>query len=72
VISQAKAVAGRLEGDDARRIDEAYRLILQRTPTAGEKKLGLAFVGGHGGAAGQVWAEYTQVLLTSNEFQFLD
>jgi cytochrome c553 len=75
VITQAKAVAerlqgdGRLQGDDAKKIEEAYRLLYQRLPSVQEKKLGLAFVAGQGANA---WAEYAQVLLTSNEFQFLD
>jgi hypothetical protein len=75
VITQAKAVAerlqgdGRLQGDDAKKIEEAYRLLYQRLPSVQEKKLGLAFVAGQGAKA---WAEYAQVLLTSNEFQFLD
>jgi cytochrome c553 len=69
VIAQAKAVAARLQGDDAKKIDDAYRLLYQRLPSPQEKKLGLAFVTGQGDKA---WAEYAQVLLTSNEFQFLD
>ncbi len=69
VITQAKAVASRLQGDDVKKIDEAYRLLFQRLPSADEKKLGLAFVAGH---PDQAWAEYAQVLLTSNEFQFVD
>ena len=72
VIAQAKAVAARLQGDDAKRIDDAYQLIFQRAPSPQEKKLGLAFLAGQGTHADQAWAEYTQVLLTSNEFQFLD
>ena len=72
VIAQAKAVAARLQGDDAKRIDDAYQLLFQRAPSPQEKKLGLAFLAGQGTHAEQAWAEYTQVLLTSNEFQFLD
>jgi cytochrome c553 len=67
VIAQATAVAERLKGDDGKKIDEAYRLLFQRLPTAQEKKLGLGYVQG-----GDNWAQYAQVLLTSNEFQFLD
>ncbi len=69
VITQAKAVAARLKGEDSQRVDEAYRLLFQRTPSAAEKKLGLEFVAGKDA---QAWAEYAQVLLTSNEFQFVD
>jgi mono/diheme cytochrome c family protein len=69
VIDQAKALAGRLSGDDAARIDQAYRILFQRLPTAPEKKLGLEFV--RGGAA-NAWPEYAQVLMTSNEFEFVE
>ena len=76
VIAQAKAVAARLKGDDSQRIEAAYRLLFQRVPSAPEKKLGLefvaGFVAGKDGKAAQAWAEYAQVLLTSNEFQFVD
>jgi len=70
VIAQAKAFAARLHGgtDDAQKIDDAYRLLFQRLPTAQEKKLGLGFL--H--RADDNWPQYAQVLLTSNEFQFLD
>lgn len=70
VIAQAKAFTARLRGDDASRIDQAYRLLFQRLPGAQEKKLGLEFL--RSGASGSNWPEYAQVLLTSNEFQFLD
>ena len=69
VIAQAKAVTARLKGDDAQRVDAAYRLLFQRLPSVPEKKLGLEFVAGKDA---QAWAEYAQVLLTSNEFQFVD
>jgi hypothetical protein len=44
-------------------------LLFQRAPTAQEKKLGLDFLREAGDKG---WAEYAQVLLTSNEFQFVD
>ena len=69
VIAQAKAVTARLKGDDSQRVDAAYRLLFQRLPSAQEKKLGVEFVAGKDA---QAWAEYAQVLLTSNEFQFVD
>ena len=69
VIAQAKGVAARLTGDDQHRIGEAYRLLFQRPPSPAEKKLGLDFIAGKDAKG---WAEYAQVLLTSNEFQFVD
>ncbi len=70
VIAEAKAFAARLDApDDSKKIDEAYRLLFQRAPAPDEKKLGLAFLREAGDKA---WAEYAQVLMTSNEFQFLD
>jgi mono/diheme cytochrome c family protein/cytochrome c553 len=69
VIGQARAVAAKLTGDNARKIDEAYRLLFQRKPTGPETKLGLDYLR----AAGEKgWDEYAQVLMTSNEFQFVD
>ena len=66
---RAKALAARLQGDDPERIDQAYRILYQRAPTTDEKKLGLEFLETTGAKG---WIEYAQVLLTSNEFQFVD
>jgi hypothetical protein len=69
VIAQAKALSERLAGDDVTRIDQAYRILFQRNPTPQEKKLGLEFVRAGNDKA---WPEYAQVLMTSNEFQFVE
>lgn len=69
VIAQAKALAAKLTGDDSARLNEAYRMLFQRVPTPQEKKLGLDFV--HAGGE-KAWAEFAQVLMTSNEFEFLE
>jgi hypothetical protein len=69
VISQAKVFADKLTGDNSKRINDAYRLLFQRVPTPQEKKLALDFLHDAGDKG---WAEYAQVLLTSNEFQFVD
>ncbi len=69
VIRQAERLAGRLEGPDARgKIRHAYRLLFSREPTAAEAEMGEAYVK-NGTAA---WVEYAQVLLSSNEFLFVD
>jgi mono/diheme cytochrome c family protein len=71
VMEQSKALAKSLQesnGDDNTRIANAYRLIFQREPTAGERKLALEFL--HDSPKG--WPQYTQVLLSSNEFSYLN
>lgn len=70
VIELAKAFAARLSGDDSARIDQAYRILFQRLPSPQEKKLGLDFV--RGGGNEKAWQEYAQVLMTSNEFEFVE
>jgi hypothetical protein len=42
--------------------------VLQRDPTPEERRLAHEFIGQNAGA----WPEYTQVLLSSNEFTYLD
>jgi mono/diheme cytochrome c family protein/cytochrome c553 len=69
VIGQARVFADKLTGDETKRINDAYRLLFQRAPTPQERKLALDFLRDAGQKG---WAEYAQVLLTSNEFQFLD
>ena len=69
VISQAKALAARLTGSDEAKVTQVYRLLLQRTPEKKEAELALGFLRSAGEKA---WREYAQVLMTSNEFQFVD
>ncbi len=70
VERRAEELACRLEKLDApeARIREAYKLLFQRTPTADELKLGLAFVN----TETRAWPRYAQVLLASNEFIYTD
>jgi hypothetical protein len=67
VADQAKALAARLKGDDPSRIREAYLLLFGRTASKQEIELGLQFL--HQGK--DPWPEYAQVLLSSNEFSFV-
>ncbi len=71
VIDQSTALSERIaaaaSGDD-QRITATYRLVLQRDPTAEERKLAHEFITRNGGA----WPAYTQVLLSSNEFTYLN
>jgi hypothetical protein len=75
VIDQARALTTRVADapNDTERIRKTYRLVLQREPTPDERKLALDFIqkeSTHGNAA--AWPEYTQVLLISNEFTYLN
>lgn len=71
MMQESRAFAERVSKtseDDADRIDEAYRLCFQRPATADEKRLGLEFLR----ARKDAWPLYAQVLLSSNEFLFLN
>ncbi len=71
VMEQSKALSKKLiesTGDENARISTAYRLIFQREPTAAERKLALDFLHDSHDA----WPQYTQVLLSSNEFSYLN
>lgn len=70
VIARAEALAARLaesETDEGARIGRAYHRLFQRDPSSRERELGLAYLSGGG-----TWPGYAQVLLTSNEFLYLD
>jgi hypothetical protein len=77
VHDQAARLARRLlaeaPGDDAGRIDRAYRLLFGRPATPEEVAIGRDFLAtasprGHEAA----WADYAHILLCSNEFVFID
>ncbi len=71
VMEQSKALAKKLQesaGDENARITSAYRLLFQREPSAEERKLAIDFLHGTSNA----WPQYTQVLLSSNEFSYLN
>ncbi len=67
VAAEAKDLAARLKGDDSSRIREVYLLLYGREPSKQETQLGLEFLR----AAKTPWPEYAQVLLSSNEFSFV-
>ena len=73
MLEQASALVNRLQADagadPGKRIERAYRLLFGRLPSVKERELGLAFVKANDVI---VWQEYAQVLLGSNEFQFID
>jgi len=70
VEQRSAALALRLQGKS---VDEAitvvYRLLWQRPPTETERSLGRAFVRGDGK---DIWKQYAKVLLSSNEFAYVD
>jgi cytochrome c553 len=58
---QAEGLAARVKT-----IEDAYRLLFLREPSPNEKQLGQKFLATEG------WKSYAQVLLSSNEFAFID
>ncbi|MFL6464408.1 MAG: DUF1553 domain-containing protein, partial [Bryobacteraceae bacterium] len=82
VYKQAEQVARRVysSGDDNTRIREAYRILYGRAPTPKEAELGLNFLRTTPDLKGETitgqpstaWKEYARVLLSSNEFEFVN
>ncbi len=82
VYRQAQRLARRVydEGNDEARIRKAYRLLYGRFPTDAEMKAGLDFVRANpekpgnqvAGEPSTAWNEYARVLLSSNEFEFVN
>jgi mono/diheme cytochrome c family protein len=80
MVRQSRAFAARLtadpQEDDARRIRRAYLLAFGRPATDREVQLGTAFLAADGAGAGKgpssAWVRYAQVLLSANEFAFVD
>jgi hypothetical protein len=72
IMRQAAALSARVakEGgpDDAARIRRAYRLLYDRDPEPSELQLGLEFLK----SGDTAWPKYAQVLLSSNEFYFVN
>src|SRR5262249_22706241 len=86
MVSQARALAARLtakpEQDDVARIRDAFQLLYGRPPREQEILLGKRFLTAAGSADGDdegnedislsPWERYAQVLLSANEFIFVD
>jgi hypothetical protein len=70
VAAESRSLVGRLqaEPDDAARIRKAYRLLLGREARPQEVQMGMAFLKD----SGEAWSQYAQVLLSSNEFGFVN
>jgi hypothetical protein len=74
VIEQARLAARRLlarDTDDAGRVERAYRLMLGRPPTEGERQAVLRHVE-HAGDRNEAWAAVVQALFASIEFRFVN
>ena len=82
VYDQASVLADRVHSlpSQEERITQAYEYVYQRKPTAAELQLGLKFLSTTPDKPGYTvvgepvtaWREYAHVLLSSNEFQFID
>jgi len=79
VVAQAKALLARTEiagaNDPARRVEALYRLVYHRAPEPEEVSMSLTFVEApvedKPGTLSR-WEELAQVLLSSNEYSFVD
>jgi hypothetical protein len=73
---QATALANRLKAeaptDPESRIRRAYLLVYGRPATDRQVRQALAFLAGDQPAAEEAWVQYAHVLLSSNEFLFVD
>jgi len=84
MLAQAKALAARLavvgspdEPDDAARIRRAFLLVYGRPANEQEVQMGIEFLASPPGAGGETsvlsgWEQFSQVLLSANEFCFVD
>jgi hypothetical protein len=79
VLNQAEHLTHRLcadnNADNAAKIKKAYRLLYGREATDSEVQLGLEFLGRIGTSSSRsssAWQQYAQVLLSSNEFIFVN
>jgi mono/diheme cytochrome c family protein len=82
VYDQASVLAQRVHDEPTQeaRITAAYEYVYQRKPTTSEMELGLKFLSTTPEKPGYTvvgepitaWREYAHVLLSSNEFQFID
>jgi hypothetical protein len=80
-IRQAAALAARVrasDGDDARRVERAYRIALARGPTARECDRAVAFVREFASRTegtdqdSAAWSAFCQALLASAEFRYVE
>lgn len=78
MVDRAKALSARLAGEadnDDERIQRAYRLLFGRPPTDEERQIATEYLTATPDAADKPplsrWQQYAQVLLSSNEFMYI-
>ncbi|MEJ7608419.1 MAG: DUF1553 domain-containing protein [Bryobacteraceae bacterium] len=70
VRQRAEALGKRIERTEVRDgVEAAYRLLFLRSPSEHERQLAVTFLEASGSGR---WAEYAKVLLSSNEFAYVD
>ncbi len=67
VNGRAIALTGRLAGEAEARIRGLYKTVLGRLPAADELRMSLDYVAGN-----EDWANFAKILLSSNEFLFVN
>ena len=78
MVRQAKALAARVqagkETDESARIRRAFLIAYGRPPVDREIRLGVQFLASAGTSDSglSAWERYAQVLLSANEFAFID
>jgi hypothetical protein len=75
MVRQAQGLAGRVTaggGSAEARIRRAFLLAYGRAPRDREVQLGVRFLAGAGNGSLSAWEQYAQVLLSANEFAFVD
>jgi len=79
IAAQAQALANRLNAlsgaDESAKIQRAYQLLFGRNATEAEVRLGIEFLhksSSPSASPASSWPQYAQVLLSSNEFLFVD
>jgi mono/diheme cytochrome c family protein len=75
LVNNAKVLSARLKdgaGDDPERIRQAFLLLYGRPVTARELQLGLNFLASPNATGLNRWEQYAQVLLSANEFLYVD
>jgi hypothetical protein len=75
MVGNARALAKRLMGmgaDDAGRIRQAFLLLFGRPASAPEVQMGLSFLASASPGGLNRWEQYAQVLLSTNEFLYVD
>ncbi len=73
LMAQGRFLAKRLDDENMagaeQRVHRIYQLLFQRAPTASEKDRGLSFIATGGASA---WADYARILLSSDEFLYVE